>query len=233
MVVRTSTTVVTVTADELVLEDTSNNKVIIRSVSEAIAITTSGASGLVAALSEAANTIYYIWIARKSADGTVNGFLSTSAVFATVLAQLDSGYDQLALVSCVGNNNSSNFINFTQTGKKYFFTVWATIASGDTSGAWTAVDLTPANMDTNAGFVPPLLSTFAYGAVASDNATGHAVTNDSSVATAVTPAPNKIGADNNCTLWFGLEVLTADTIYWLSGSAGSRLYLQGFELNKL
>lgn len=234
VVSRTNATTVAVTADELVLQDTSFNSVRITSVNESISITTSGASGLVTALSEAANTIYYIWIARKSSDGTVNGFLSTSAVFATVAGQLDSGYDQLALVSAVGNDNSSNFINFKQTGKQYRFTAWGTIASGNAgTGTWVSVDLTPANMSTNPAFVPSALSTQAIGTVCgSDTAY---VTNDNSVATGTTVAPNKIGTHSSSTgqIQYDLEVLTSDTLYWISNGASAVLYLAGFEINKL
>ena len=237
LVTYTSATAVTITADELVLEDTSNNKVIIRTVSEVATITTAGASGLVVALSEAANTIYYVWIARKSSDGTVNAYLSTTTSLATFATQVDSGYDQFALVSCVGNDNSSNFISFKQTGSKYCFTTWATMGSGNVGTTpWVAVDLTPANMSTNAGFVPPNLSTFCFGVVNSGTGLG-AITNNNSVADGATAAANKVMLDGasgtGMSVTWALEVLTADTLYWISATAGGTLYLQGFELNKL
>lgn len=234
---RSSATAVAVTADELVLEDTNNNKVVIRAVTETITITTSGASGLVAALSEAADTIYYIWIARKSSDGTVNGFLSTSAVFATVLAQLDSGYDQLALVSCVGNDHSSNLIPFTQKGCKYRFTTMAVIASGNAgTGSWNSIDLTPANMDTNPGFVPSALSDHCFGVLAIINSTAR-MTNNSSVGSVTDgTVSQRIGADwavSAGEMYWEFEVQTADTLYWISSAAGNKVYLHGFDINKL
>lgn len=233
---RTNTTTVDVTADELVLQNTSFDSVRITGVSESIAITTSGAGGLVTALSEAANTIYYIWIARKSSDGTVNGFLSTSAVFATVAGQLDSGYDQLALVSCVGNDNSSNFIDFKQNGKRYNFTTWATMASGSAS-AWTSVDLTPANMSTNAGFVPSALSTMPRFSLAGKGVFVELANTNSATSTNDYGA-NKVNLDaSNLSMALqttvDMDVLTADTVYWGNNGSAAALYLNGFEINKL
>ena len=85
-VVRTNVTTVTVTADELALNDGT----VISSVSEAIAITTTGAGGLMTGLTEG-NKWYAIWIMRKSADGTVDGILTESF---TTIATLPAGYDQ-------------------------------------------------------------------------------------------------------------------------------------------
>lgn len=222
---------VTVTADELVLSDTSNQKANIYSVSETIEITTSGASGLDTG-AEAANTIYYLWIIRKSSDGTVNGLMSLSSTAPTMPA----GYDQKALVSAVGNNNSSNFISFTQTGRRYCFTAWATIASG-TVAAWTAVDLTPANLTTNAGFVPSGLSNFCFGTIAS-TAADVILSNNNTVATSTTLAPNKYILDFatgqvGTTQPWQFDVITADTLYWGGSSADAIVYLHGFECNKL
>lgn len=115
-VVRDSATQVTVTADELILETSGNSKVTTRSVSEAIAITTSGASGLDTGV-EGSSRWYYIWIIRKSSDGTVNGLLSESSSAPT----MPSGYDQKALVSAVYNNASSNFVDFVDEGFSYVY----------------------------------------------------------------------------------------------------------------
>lgn len=228
-VVYTSATQVTVTADELVLEDTSNVKTIIRSVSEVIAITTSGASGLDTG-SEAADTIYYVWIMRKSSDGTVNGLLSVKSTIADP-PTWPSGYDQFALVGCVGNNHSSNFIPFKQTGKRYCFTTWATMYSGTPGASWVAVDLTPSNMDTNAGFVPSALSNFCFGAFG-PTATGTAdLSNVNSTALSQNPNVLIYGAGAAQEVGFNLDIQTADTLY--VGGSAMILYLQGFEINKL
>lgn len=222
-VVRDSVTQVTVTADELILEDSSNNKVTIRSVSEAIAITTSGASGLDTG-AEGSSRWYYIWIIRKSSDGTVNGLLSESSSSPT----LPSGYDQKALVSAVYNSSGSDFVGFIHKGKRYSYTSWQVLASGNVgTGAWTSVN--------TSSFVPSALSENANGSM--HNATTLGIANDSSVSvTVATAAPNKLsipGSVPTLQKYWELEILTANTLYWISDSAGNTLYINGFEVTKL
>lgn len=115
-IVRTSVTQVTVTADELCLQDSSNDGIRIVSINEPIAITSSGAGGLDTG-AEGSSRWYYIWIIRKSSDGTVDGLLSESSSAPT----MPSGYDQKALVSAVYNNASSNFVDFVDEGFSYVY----------------------------------------------------------------------------------------------------------------
>jgi len=128
--VRTNVTTVTVTADELILKDTNSKPVLITSVSEAIAITTAGASGLDTG-AEGSSRWYYIWIIRKSSDGTVNGLLSESSSAPTMPAD----YDQKALVSAVYNSSGSDFVDFIDEGREYFYTVGRSLFSGSMTGA--------------------------------------------------------------------------------------------------
>lgn len=222
-----STHVVTLTTDEILVDDGAGSVQRFTSVSLTADIDLAVGAGALDVGSKAANTIYYLWLIAK-ADGTKALLLSASSSSPT----LPSGYTYRVLVSCVGTNNSSNFISFTQTGKKYIFATWATMASGSPGGgAWTAVDLTPANMTTNAGFVPSALSTFAFGEIESSSSTTH-MTNDSSVATGGTGAPNKLGSGASLSAPWQFDILTTDTVYWLSGGTGT-VYLQGFEINKL
>lgn len=226
---RTNATTCAITADEIIVQDSSNVSVRATSVSVSPAITTSGANGLDTG-AEAANTIYYLWVIRKSSDGTVAGLLSVSSTAPT----MPSGYDQKALVSAVGNDNSSNFIPFSQTGKRYNFTTWATMGSGSVGSSWTSIDLTPANMTTNAGFVPSALSTYCYG---SFYAQGIDISNVNTGTTTVgTNQPNRYSttqtASNECRRW-EFDIITADTLYWMSSDADSTVYLHGFEINKL
>lgn len=217
-IVRDSATQVTVTADELILEDTSNNKVSIRSVSEAIAITTSGASGLDTG-AEGADTWYYIWIIRKSSDGTVNGLLSASSSSPT----MPSGYDQKALVGAVRNDGSSNFISFRQEGRKYNYLTWRTLSSGNLGASWVAIDTT--------AFVPAALSTYCCGGWYDGGSFG-AFTNDNSVATGTTVAPNKWEGNSNVTPWM-FDIITANTLYGISDNTNYIIYIEGFDINKL
>lgn len=227
-----SNSTATVTATDLIVYDSSNNGFIINSYSKTADMAVSGAGGLDTG-AEAANTIYYLWAIRKSADGTNNILVSTSSSAPT----MPSGYDQKALVSCVGNNNSSNFIKFHQRGRVYTFDTWATMASGNAGASWVAIDLTPANMTTNAGFVPSTMSNFCFGSINSD-ACDISLTNDNSVATSVsTITPNKFSIEGNTNLQYMLawqfDIITTDTLYWLSSAAGATIYLHGFIIDLL
>lgn len=225
-VVRDSATQVTVTADDLTLYDSSNNAVVIHTVSEAIAITTAGVSGLDTG-AEAANTIYYIWIIRKSSDGTVNGLLSTSATAPTMPA----GYDQKALVGAVGNDNSSNFIDFVQEGRYYYFTTSISMASGNVGiGSWTTVDLTPATLTY---FVPSALSTRAFGELKS--ASGTTLCTNRSGASITVGTANTLGNNSNYggNIYWEFSIITTDSLYLASNDGSSDFLLGGFVLNKL
>lgn len=230
---RTNATTVAITADELIVRSVAGVVKRITSVSVSPAITTSGANGLDAGV-EAANTIYYLWVIRKSSDGTIAGLISAASDIGSIT--FPSGYDQAALVSAVGNDNSSNFINFRQTGRRYTFNQWGTLHNADTSGAWASVDLTPSNMTTNACFVPSALSNYCYGSIYSlANDKYIAVTNDNTVANQNDLDRNKItnytyGTQSRA---WALDVLTADTIYVVTNAGSGYLYLQGFEINKL
>lgn len=236
-VTRPGTTQVTVTADQLVVRNTSGAGVRITSVNVTGTITTSGANGLDTG-AEAANTIYYVWVIRKSSDGTVAALFSTASAIGSIT--FPSGYDQAALVSAVGNNNSSDFINFSQTGRRYNFTTWGTLATGNsTSGSWTSIDTTPSNMSTNACFVAPGLSNFCYGVIAAAGNANLQMTNDNGVsATTTTLAPQKYAFNNPGGSTVGqfqwmLNIITADTLYYSSSDASNIIYLHGFEINKL
>ena len=104
-----------ITADELVVKDTSGNALILSSVSVTADITASGANGLDTG-SEASSTWYYGYVIAKS-DGTTASLLSTSATAPTMPAT----YTYKALVSAVYNDSSSNFIPYRQFGRNAFY----------------------------------------------------------------------------------------------------------------
>ena len=133
-IVRTSVTQVTVTADELILEDTDNVKAAVRAVSQVAAITTSGAGGLDTGAE--GNVWYYIWIIRKSSDGTVAALLSASATAPT----MPSGYDQKAVVGAV-KNTAGDFENFWQTGRYAEYEARAQILNSGGAGSFTDLDV--------------------------------------------------------------------------------------------
>lgn len=220
-VTRGSATQVTVTADELVLEDSSNIKVTIRSVNETAAITTAGADGLDTG-AEGSSRWYYIWIIRKSSDGTVSILLSESSTSPT----MPTGYDQKALVSAVYNDSSSDFIDFVHEGKSYWYKAIRTMASG-VAAAWTSIDTSP--------YVPSVLSTHPI-LISVNDAGMVQVTPDSGVSTTQTTAGFKFNhsMDNASfeQLIFELPILTANTLYW-GGGSGDSVGCLGFHVNKL
>lgn len=235
VVTRPGSTQVTVTADQLVVRSVAGAGVRITSVNVTGTITTSGANGLDTG-AEAANTIYYVWVIRKSSDGTVAALFSTASAIGSIT--FPSGYDQAALVSAVGNNNSSDFIDFKQVGRTYRFITWATMASGNVgTGSWTSVDLTPSNMSTNAGFVAPGLSDYCFGAISTGTggnagiANNNSVTSDPSVGSANKFCNNAAGG--TAVAHWELDVITSDTLYWVGNASTSAVYLHGFEINKL
>lgn len=134
-IVRTSTTVVTVTADQLFLKSDTTISARETSVSEAIAITTEGVSGRRTGLVEASDTWYYIVIMRKSSDGTVNGLLETSTT-----PTLETGYDQYAVVGAVRNNSSSDFVDFIQVGRIYAYTAGINVFQGSGTSALSNIN---------------------------------------------------------------------------------------------
>lgn len=146
---------VSVTADEIVLEDSSNAYKTLRNVSLTIAGTTTGANALDTG-TIAASTWYALWVIAK-ADGTTAGLLSLSATAPT----LPSGYTFKARVGWIRTDGTANKypLGFTQYGRRVQYKVaaggnvpnmpiMANGATGSTSTpTWTAVGAS--------AFVPP------------------------------------------------------------------------------
>ena len=91
---------VTITADAI---DIEGNRA--TSVNVAASLASSGAGGLDTG-AEGSDTTYYLWLIRKSSDGTMNGLFSTSSSSPT----MPSGYDQKRLIGHRRNDGSSNHI---------------------------------------------------------------------------------------------------------------------------
>lgn len=217
--VRASASTVTLTADELAIEGYIES-----SVSLTADITASGANGLDGG-AEAGNTWYYVWAIRKSSDGTKAALLSTSSTAPT----MPSGYDQKVLASAVFNDGSSNFIDFTQQGIFYEYSVWRTLASGNVGlGSWTSID--------TSNFCPSGLSTRPRGTVFAGTAAAQLyLTNDSTNGDRdVTSGDNTFNISNsNPQRFWEFYLKTADTIYWASETALSKVMCSGFVLDKL
>lgn len=215
-IVRDSVKAVTVTADELSLD--SGDK--ITSVSESADIeATAGAGGLDTGAE--GNKWYYIWIIRKSSDGTVSAMLSASASSPT----MPTGYDQKALVGAV-HNTSGDFVDFVQEGDEYWYTAWAEMASGNVGTDWVSVDTT--------AFIPSAISTIIRGMQFRSGSGNVQTTNYSTTDKTSSVSGNKYhvtSADH--AIHFVFNIATANTIWWLSDNANAKLVCSGFKLNKL
>ena len=220
-VTRPSVTTVTVTADELVVKNSSYIGTTINSVSKTVDITVSGAGGLDAGVE--ANVWYYIYIIRKSTDGTVSSLLSTSATSPT----MPTGYDQKALVSAV-HNTAGDFVDFTQYGNRYTFTTPGTAYNTTTSG-WTVVDTT--------AYVPSSIALNAFGVLWTSTSQDAQISNINTESTTITTqGTNKITAPAitssvQTTPWM-FDILTTNTLY-VVGSSTVTVYIKGFYLDRV
>jgi hypothetical protein len=224
VVVRDSATQVTVTADIGFIQSSGTLAVQESTISEAIAITTSGASGLDTG-AEASATWYYIWLIRKSSDGTFNGLLSASSSAPT----MPSGYDQKSLVSAVRNNGSGDFVDFKQYGAWYTYSSGQAVYAGDPSGTQT-VDL--------AAYVPAAISNRVFGTTSASASGSISVSNRSDVSNDTTVvASNRIlntaATSFSPGTYWEFTLLTTSTMYVGDPVYGGTVYVDGFVLNRL
>lgn len=142
-----SASTLTVTADEIVLKDSSNAVYLATAVSLTANIAASGANGLDTG-SEAANTWYYVWVIYNGT--TVAALLSTSSSAPT----MPGGYTYKALVGAVRNDGTSNFIRFWQNDRR------CTIA---TQNIFTAQALTTSYASQSISAAVPAIARFVSG----------------------------------------------------------------------
>lgn len=220
---RASASTVTITADEIFVQDSSGYAFRKASLNVTVDITASGANGLDTG-SEGSSRWYYIWVIRKSADGTTACLLSESSSAPT----MPSGYDQKALISAVYNDGSSNFIPFIQEGTDYNYTPHREIYTGNLGmGSWTSKDMAP--------FVPSALSTRPVIGLMGGSANYSAVSNINTAGlTTNVSSPNRWGAgDNQNGDYCEVNIITANTLYFASTDVGNAAYCAGFKINKL
>jgi hypothetical protein len=107
---------VTITADEVLLKNSTSNPYLASGVNVTADITASGANGLDTG-TEAASTWYYLWVIAKT-DGTLGALLSTATAIGSLT--LPSGYVYAALVGQAYNNSSKDFLAFYQQDRDVF-----------------------------------------------------------------------------------------------------------------
>jgi hypothetical protein len=138
-------------ADEIILKTSGGDCVILGSVDETVAITTAGAGGLDTG-TEAASTWYYLWLIYNPGTVDVAGLISASSSSPT----LPSGYTYRALVGVVGNNASSNFIEFYQRGNRVH-AIWDFAFSDTTlTATWDSFVLKAVRVTGSLPQVPPI-----------------------------------------------------------------------------
>lgn len=124
---------VDIDADYLTVFDTNDLGKVLSSINLTLTVSGTGANGRSASEnsgSEKASDWYHLWVIW---NGTTTACYATLASdFATVLADLPSGYTHAKYVGAVYNDGSSNFVNFHQVGNEVSGT------SGDVSTSVTS-----------------------------------------------------------------------------------------------
>lgn len=227
--------VVTVTADELVLEDGSNVFRTLRSVSLTPSLATSGANGLDTGTS-AASTWYSVWVIQKP-DGTTAGLLSLSATAPT----MPSGYTFKTRVGWVRSDGTGNKfpLAFQQYGRRVRYkvaagtnvTAYPTMASG-TAGTLTTTTYTPVSVAW-ANFFP---STASMGVIQVYSVTAgqYAVASPSAGFSGWnTTNPPPVGFDPNGAPMISQAELMLESanLYWASQGATGSMQAIGWEDN--
>lgn len=220
-----STTTSTLTADEIVIEDSNLNTRRIATVSLTLNISTSGANGLDTG-SLSANTWYYVFAIFNPSTNTQACLMSLSNTAPT----MPSGYTFSALLSAVRLNGSSQIIGFKQFGRDYQWQVGSNLSAsrvmasgsaGSTSvPTWVAVSVS--------NFVPTAIaSTIKIYLQQITNACTSAPNNSFGGLGSSTNAPPMSNGNPITSSEFLLE---STNIYWASDS-NAMLYCLGFKIN--
>lgn len=212
---------VDITADRVILINTSNEVKVFNTVSKTVDVTNAGANGLDTG-SEATSTWYYIWLIGKS-DGTLASLFSTQSALGSLT--LPSGYTYGLLVGAVYNDGSGNFRVFRQYGNKVLYDVLQLNGTyTDTSySAKSVVTLVPIAIANIGVYNIEVFSTGAsYSGMGFISADGS--NNDGIVFGYFTGAENSMAQ-------FEVAFVTSGSIYVKRTSAPSvRLYVKGFTI---
>lgn len=228
---------VSVSADEIVLENGTNLYQTVRAVALTIAGTASGVANGLDTGALAASTWYSLWVIWNGT--TVAGLMSLSATAPT----LPSGYTHKARVGWIRTDGTANKypLSFLQYGRQVQYKVAAgsnlaalpIMASGTvgapTTPTWVAIGV--------ASFVPSTANRINV-AVGGQFSTGSAVIcapNNSygSVSSTTNPPPfSRTAANAEVDVRTGYMTLESANIYWASGSsAGAFVACNGWEDN--
>jgi hypothetical protein len=225
---------VTVTADEIVLSNATNQYVTLRTVSLTIAGTTTGANALDTG-TIAASTWYSVWAIWNGT--TTAGLLSLSSTAPT----LPSGYTHKARIGWVRTDGTGNKypLAFKQYGRKVRYVVAGNVAAlPQIAGASVGAPNTPTWVSqSTANFAPTTIANISLMAVcngagskaicAPSNAYGSysSTTNPPPMAAGASSAANVATTSN-----YDMILETANTLYWAS-DATAVLACTGWEDN--
>lgn len=228
---------VSVSADEIVVENASNAYKTLRAVSLTVAGVSSGVANGLDTGALAASTWYSIWVIAK-ADGTTAGLLSLSATAPT----LPSGYTYKARVGWIRTDGTANKypLNFQQYGRSVSYQVGANVSAlplvtSGAQGTWSVSAPTYVSVSL-ASFIPP---TAGKASVMLDNqyngqvtvAVALAPTNTYFGCSSTNPPPASITTSSSTIQPFEMVMPASKTVYWVSSGAGGALYIRGWEDN--
>lgn len=234
---------ISVTSDEMVLENSSNRYRTARGVSVNVNSSTVGANGLDTG-STVASTWYALYVIGKE-DGTIAGLISLSATSPT----MPSGYTYKARVGWIRTDGTANKypLIFKQNGKKVRWGVAAgsnltslqIMASGVagtiTPLAWVAIGVS--------AYSPPTASSISVTPLNANVATGvtvvapnNSITGSVNTATPTSPALYSlygVGTGGAYGTHTGIVefMLESSNIYWASNSTNSGVVAIGWEDN--
>lgn len=128
-----SLTLVDIDADELVLQDGSNNPIRLSAVNLTADITASGVNGMDAASSRKANTWYYLYVIH-------NGLIAASLLSEnSSTPTLPGGYTKFALVGACRTDGSQDLYDFVQEDKTVYWLEEQLMLSTLVADVWTAI----------------------------------------------------------------------------------------------
>lgn len=219
---------ITITADELVLENSSNAFFVVRPVSVSLAGTVSGANGLDTGVL-ASSTWYSIWVIYNPTTLTTAGLMSTSSTAPT----LPSGYTFKARVGWIRTDSTGNKypLSFKQYGRRVQYVAGAgtnvTRAPQITSGASGTYGTTLTSFSV-ANFVPTTAATI--GVSLYQSATNAQVAPNS---VATIPGTTGIALSTASTTQISIAwlLLESTNIYYASSGAATDLGCVGWEDN--
>jgi hypothetical protein len=237
-IVTTSITAATITADELVLEDTFGNTYRATSVNVSYATGTGGANGLDTG-TIAASTWYYEWVIYNATTNTVASLLSLSSTAPTMPA----GYTFKARVGASYYDAGSKLRFKIQYDRRVQIvtgtnpTALPLMASG-AAGTFSSTAPVYATVAVGA-FVPPTAASIKVIAIANYNGAASGVnvlvapnTSYGSYSTNPSDPPPVYIQGGVTSSYCAIDIVLESTnIAWVSGGAGGGLFAGGYEDN--